>query len=144
MPPDRDDYREYTGPERRVLNPAQVADMVAEELDHRLAETESRLIQHFNAKCLEISTALMTKMDSVANHAVVHTDAEIRKLRDEAFPEGPLYRHKDFHDGRIKQAQRDDQIKTDLYSWLLRGAIGLVGAMVLLGFIEWLKREMNK
>ncbi len=122
----------------------EVADMVAEEMNNQLSHVETRMIHHVNTKTLEI----VTKIDAMLQAATEHTDREIKRVIDEAFPEGPLYRHKDFHDGRIKQAareaEREEKIKTDLYSWVIKGALMTVGGMILLGFFEWLKRELNK
>lgn len=134
----------YEGPERRVAHRHQVADMVAEEMGEQLSELENRLVRHINAKSLEI----IAKIDSTLTACTQHTDREIKRLTDEAFPAGPLYRHRDFHVGRIEQAKREadrgEKIKTDLYSWAIRGALMTIGGMILLGFLEWLKRELNK
>ena len=114
--------------------------MVAEEMNNQLAHIENRLINHMNIKTLEI----VTRIDTMLQSATAHTDREIKKVVNEAFPDGPLYRHKDFHDGRIKQAEREDKIKTDVYAWLVKGGFALIGAMLLLGFVEWFKRELIK
>lgn len=134
----------YEGPERRVAHRRQVADMAAEEMGKQLSELENRLVRHINAKSLEV----ITKIDSLLQSATDHTDREIARVVEEAFPPGPLYRHRDFHVWRIEQAKReadrDEKIKTDLYSWAIRGALMTIGGMILLGFLEWLKRELNK
>lgn len=134
----------YEGPERRVAHRHQVADMVVEEMGKQLSELENRLIRHINAKSLEV----ISKIDSLLQSATRHTDREIARVVEEAFPPGPLYRHRDFHDGRIKKAERDaergEKIKTDLYSWAIKGALLTIGGMILLGFFEWFKRELNK
>ena len=138
---------DYKGPERRALKLEDIAVAVDEALDERLPTTESILIAHINAKNAELAAAITTlsiKVDSALQAARLDTERQIKALRDEAFPDGPLYRHKDFHDGRIKQAEKEDRIKADLLSWAIKGGLGLVGAMVLLGFIEWLKREITK
>ena len=142
-----DKIPDYTGPERRALRLEDIADTIDEALHERLPATESALISHINQKNAELATsitALSLRMDSVLEAAQQDTSRQIKAMRDEAFPDGPLYRHKDFHDGRIKQAEREDRIKTDLYSWLLRGGLSLLLAMLLLGFVEWLKRELSK
>lgn len=139
MPPTTDEEK-TGGRDRRSIPRHEIADMVSEEIAGQLADHESRLIQHINAKTLEV----VSKIDVLLQAATLHTDREIKKVVDQAFPEGPLYRHRDFHDGRIKQAERDDKIKTDVYSWFIKGGMTLLGAMLLLGFVEWFKRELTK
>ena len=138
---------DYDGPDRRSLHIEHIADCMDEALDQRLPHTESALIAHANAKTAEVLAAVNTlnaKIDGVLEASRQETARQIKVLRDEAFPDGPLYRHKDFHDGRIRQAERDDKIRTDLTAWAWKGVLTVVGAMLLLGFIEWFKRELNK
>lgn len=128
----------YTGPERRHLpTRAEVADMVAEELDDRLAQTETNLMNHMNHKMGQFELSVIASLKQVVEEA-------IDKHIDDAFPDGPLHRHKDHHQRLIENAESGKKIRLDLQIWALRGLIAFVGFLLFIGAKEWLLRELAK
>jgi len=127
----------YQGPERRAISRHEVADMVAEELDVRLASFETNLMNHINVKFSQFELSTTSKLTQAVNEA-------IDKHIDDAFPSGPLHRHKDHHQRLIESAESGKKIKLDVQIWLIRGAITFVGLLLFLGAKEWLLRELAK
>lgn len=129
---------DYTGAERRHTPPrAVIADMVSEEMDRLLAQTETNLMNHMNQKMGQFELSVISSIKKVVEEA-------IDKHIDDAFPDGPLHRHKDHHQRLIDNAESGRKIRLDLQIWALRGAIAFVGVLLFLGAKEWLIRELAK
>lgn len=130
--------QQYDGPEkRRAPTRAQVADMVAEELDIRLATTETNLINHINIKMGQLDVSLSSKITTIVNEA-------IDKHIEDAFPPGPLHLHKSQHQKHIDAAANTKRIWMDVQLWLVRGIIAFVLLLLGLGAKEWFVRELAK
>ena len=128
---------EYVGPERRrIPTQHEVADMVAEELDERLAQMETNLINHMNVKMGQFELSITSSMKKIVEDAL---DQHI----EEAFPR-PIHKHKEHHQKLIDAAENGKKIKLDIQIWLIRGAIAFVGLLLFLGAKEWLLREFAK
>ena len=130
-------HQQYDGPERRTVSKYEVADMVAEELDTRLAETETNLINHINVKMGQFEVSMASKITEIVNSA-------IDKHIEEAFPPGPLHKHKDQHQKYIDAAGFWKKVVQDLQMWALRGILLFFFGILLLGAKEWLVRELAK
>lgn len=129
---------DYTGAERRHTPPrAVIADMVSEEMDRLLAQTETNLMNHMNQKMGQFELSVISSIKKVVEEA-------IDKHIDDAFPDGPLHRHKDHHQRLIDNAESGRKIRLDLQIWALRGVIAFVGVLLFLGAKEWLIRELAK
>lgn len=128
---------DHNGPERRSVSRHEVADMVAEELDARLSTTESNLINHINIKMGQFEMSMTSKMTEIVNDA-------IDKHIDDAFPPGPLHKHKEQHQKHIDAAENGKKIKLDIQIWAIRGGLGILFLLVGLGAKEWLLRELAK
>lgn len=111
--------------------------MVAEELDERLAQMETNFYNHVNLKVGQLELSLTSSIKQIVEDA-------IDKHIDDAFPDGPLHRHKDHHQKLIDNAESGKRIRLDIQIWLIRGAIGFVGLLLFLGAKEWLLRELAK
>lgn len=122
--------------------------MVTESVNERIAETETRIINHVNHSNaqfqLAFNTSIAKSLEDMQKSINQHIDNSVNKLVKDAFPEGPIYKHKEFHESRIKNAENSDKIRTDLMSWAFKGVIGLVIFLIGIGALEWLKREMSK
>jgi hypothetical protein len=116
---------------------SEVADMVAEELDERLAQTETKLINHMNLKMGQFELSVTSSLKTIVEEA-------IDKHIDDAFPDGPLHRHKDHHQKLIDNAESGKKIKLDLQIWAARGVLLFIFSLLLLGGKEWLLRELAK
>lgn len=123
----------YDGPERRSVSRHEVADMVAEELDVRLAATETNLINHINQRMGQLDVSLSTKI----------TEA-IGKHVEDAFPPGPLHLHKAQHQKHIDAAANTKRILMDIQLWAIRGVLLFFFGLLVLGGKEWLVRELAK
>lgn len=99
--------------------------MIREAIDQRIGETEERLKDHMDEKINEIRKIF-------SDHV------------SDAFPAGPLVMHRAYHEKRIKSSEATERIKTDLFGWIIKGAIGVVFVLVGMGALEWLKREISK
>lgn len=129
---------EYQGPDRRrAPSRAEIADMVAEELDVRLAATETNLINHINVKIGQLDVSLSSKLTKVVNEA-------IDKHVEDAFPPGPLHLHKAQHQKHIDAAANTKRIWMDIQLWAIRGVLLFVFGLLVLGSKEWLLRELAK
>lgn len=127
----------YRGPERRIISRHEVADMVAEELDVRLAAFETNLMNHINVKFGQFELSTTSKLTQAVNEA-------IDKHIDDAFPPGPLHKHKEQHQKHIDAAEAGKKIKMDIQIWAIRGIIIFFLALVGIGAKEWLLRELGK
>ncbi len=107
--------------------------MVAEELDIRLATTETNLINHINMRMGQLDLSLSSKI----------TEA-IGKHVEEAFPPGPLHKHKEQHQRHIDAAANSKRIWMDIQLWAIRGVLVFVAGLLFLGGKEWLLRELAK
>ncbi len=128
-------------PDRRYVSQAEVADMVAEELDRVLANNQSNLMLHFDAKLGQMMTSMKAMTQEIVDGAV---EASIRAHVEMAFPPGPIHKHRDHHQGLIDSAEQWRKIKTEVLSWGLRGSIGFVLWIVGTALVEYLKREVTK
>ena len=129
---------EYQGPERRRPSTrAEIADMVAEGLDERLAQMETNFYNHVNLKVGQLELSLTSNIKQIVEDA-------IDKHIDDAFPDGPLHRHKDHHQKLIDNAESGKKIKLDLQIWAARGVLLFIFSLLLLGGKEWLLRELAK
>lgn len=115
----------------------EIADMVAEELDVRLAAMETNLINHINIKMGQFEVSMTSKMTQIVNEAI---DRHI----DDAFPPGPLHKHKEQHQKHIDAAANSKRIWQDVQLWAVRGIILFVLGLLALGAKEWLLRELAK
>jgi hypothetical protein len=127
--------------ERRYVSQAEVADMVAEELDRVLANNQSNLMLHIDAKLGQVLTGMKAMTQEIVDGAV---EASIRAHVEMAFPPGPIHKHRDHHQGLIDSAEQWKKIKTEVLSWGLRGSIGFVLWIVGTALVEYLKREVTK
>lgn len=97
---------EYRGPDRRrvtdtpVVTEAQVALMVEEEVERRLAKFEDKLMLHLDAKF-----------------------AQMHKLIADAFPNGDPHGHRAYHELQIRQADGWDRIKGEVISKVVTGGV---------------------
>jgi hypothetical protein len=122
--------------------------MVTESVDERVAQAEDRIINHVNQANAQaqasMTLALTRAMDDIKQSMHAHVDSKIADLTHSAFPEGPIYKHREFHESRIRNAENNERIKGDLMSWAFKGVIGLFLILVGSGALEWLKRELSK
>lgn len=137
---------EYTGPERREgdrrsVSKAEIADMVAEELDRVIADQQSSFILHIDSKIGQMMVSMKSMTEEVVEKAV---EASIRAHVEMAFPPGPIHKHRDHHQGLIDSAEQWKKIKTEVLSWGLRGSIGFVLWIVGTALVEYVKREVTK
>lgn len=131
------DPQPYTGPERRSVSRHEIADMVAEEIDERFASFETKLLQHLNVKFGQFELSMGQKITQAV-------DAGISKHVEEAFPPGPLHKHKEQHQKHIDAAANSRRIWQDIQLWAARGIILFIGGLLFLGGKEWLVRELAK
>ena len=129
------------GQDRRQVSKSEIADMVAEELDSQLANQQSNLIMHIDAKIGQVIVSMKAATQEIVEAAV---EASIRAHVEAAFPPGPIHKHRDHHQGLITSAERWEKIKTETLSWGLRGSIGFVLWVVGTALVEYLKREVTK
>ncbi len=137
---------DYRGPdrregERRNVSRAEVADMVAEELDRVISDSQSNLMLHFDAKIHQMMVSMKAMTKEIVDGAV---EASIRAHVEAAFPPGPIHKHRDHHQGLIDSADQWRKIKTEVLSWGLRGSIGFVLWIVGTALLEYVKREVTK
>lgn len=115
----------------------EVADMVAEELDIRLASFETNLMNHINVKFGQFELSTTSKLTQAVNEA-------IDKHIEDAFPPGPLHRHKEQHQKHIDAAANTKRIWLDVQLWAIRGVLAFVLLLLGLGAKEWMLRELGK
>lgn len=104
------DPQPYNGPERRVVSRHEIADMVAEEIDVRFAAFETNLLQHLNVKFGQFELSMGKKITQAV-------DAGISKHIDEAFPPGPLHKHKEQHQKHIDAPTSPVPSPADVERW---------------------------
>lgn len=127
----------YNGPERRVVSRHEIADMVAEEIDVKFASFETNLLQHLNTKFGQFELSMGNKITQAVNEAIT-------KHVDEAFPPGPLHKHKEQHQKHIDAAANTRRIIQDIQLWAVRGVVTAMFVLLLLGAKEWWARELAK
>ena len=116
---------DFDGAERRALTPDRVALMIEEALEERISKMESRMLAHMDLKFGQF-------------HKLFTDHVE------EAFPPGPLLKHRMDHEGRIRAAATREKIRDDLWAWGIKGAVGLMLFLFAMGALEWIKREISK
>lgn len=112
--------RDYTGPERRrhtgqfitEVSEAQIALMVEEEVERRVAKLETALLLHMDTKF-----------------------AQLHKLITDAFPEGDPHGHRMFHERNIRDADAWAKIKGEVLSKFLSSGLWVAAAW--LAFAVW-------
>jgi hypothetical protein len=120
----RDDYR---GPDRRrvtdcpVITEAQVALMVEEEVERRLAKFEDKLMLHLDAKF-----------------------AQMHRIITDAFPGGDPHGHRAYHELQIKQANGWDQIKGEVISKVVTGGVWVGLGWLCFAVWQAIKSEVTK
>ncbi len=131
----------YTGPERRVITRSDIADMVAEEVDSIVANSQSSLMLHFDAKIAQMHVGMKAMTEEIVKAAV---EAALKAHIEAAYPPGPLHKHKDHHQGLIDSAEQWKKIKTDIVTWAIRGTIAFVFYVIGSGAIALAQRELVK
>ncbi len=136
----------YDGPNRRVgqrrdVSREEIADMVAEEMDAMLANSQSGILLHFDTKTAQIQQSNKAIVEETVKKAVAEA---FDKFIEEAFPDRKLYKHKEFHEGLIRAANDKAKIRLDLLTWGYRGLIIFVLGVMAMGAKEWLIREVAK
>jgi hypothetical protein len=111
--------REFTGPERRRhvvqltdVSEAQIALMVEEEVERRIAKMEEKLVLHMDTRF-----------------------AQLHKLITDAFPDGDPHGHRMFHEKSIKDADAWSRIKGEVLSKFLTSGLWVAAAW--LAFAIW-------
>jgi hypothetical protein len=142
MPPIRPTLPTGVDPaDYRLISQAEVADMVAEEVDSIMANQSSSAVTLIKAHINQMQVALEASTKSIVDTAV---NAALKAHIEVAYPPGPLHKHKDHHQGLIDSAEQWRKIKTEVLSWGLRGSIGFVIWIVGVALLEYVKREATK
>jgi hypothetical protein len=120
-------FRDYSGPERRsrsdcpVVTEAQIALMIEEEVERRIAKLEDKLMLHMDVKF-----------------------AQLHKLISDAFPNGDPHGHRAYHELQIKQADGWDRIKGDVLSKFMTSGLWLAAAYLAFAVWQAFKNDVNK
>jgi uncharacterized FlaG/YvyC family protein len=125
----------------RRITREEVADMVAEELDRIVSDSNSSLMLHFDAKLGQMQVSMVSSTKEIVEAAV---QAALRAHVEAAYPPGPIHKHRDHHQGLIDSAEQWRKIKTEVLSWGLRGSIGFILWVTGTALLEYFKREVSK
>jgi hypothetical protein len=97
-----DRRQRLTRPAAPSVSEAQIALMIEEEVERRIAKFEDKMMLHMDVKF-----------------------AQLHKVITDAFPAGDPHGHRAYHELQIKQAEGWDKIKGDVLSKLLTGGMWL-------------------
>jgi hypothetical protein len=124
----------WDGEERRSFRREDIADMVAEELDSIMADTQSAIIRHIDAKTGQLHLAIKADID-----------AAIAKHEEKAYPDGvPLHKHKEYHASKEESSQNFKRLKQDLAGWMVKGVVGTVILLLGMGAMTWLQGQLAR
>jgi hypothetical protein len=89
-------------------------------------------------------TAIRDEVSEKLDTALADFRAILKGHVDETFPEGPLVKHREYHENKVKAAKSAEQLKSELVGWIIKGGIAIFFVLVTTGAIEVLKRELAK
>lgn len=122
---DDDERPPYCGPERRAsISLDRVALLIEEAVDERIAKMEDKLMLHINQRTSDIHVMMQTHIS-------------------EAFPHGPLHKHREYHQGKIESAELAGKIKSDILGWVAKGVLAFVMGLLFLGAKDWMQKELG-
>ena len=111
-------------PERRrtpAITEAQIALMVEEEVERRLAKFEDKIIAHMDVKF-----------------------GQMHKMFSDAFPDGDPHGHRMYHERSIKTADQWSKFKMGLVDKLAAGGAWAILGFVALALWDYFKREVQR
>ena len=123
--PENDNRRSMRG--RRAedhlpsVTEAQIALMVEEEVERRMAKLEDRLMMHMDVKF-----------------------GQLHRLITDAFPDGDPHGHRMFHERSIKTADQWSKFKMSLVDKLAAGGVWAFLVFMLLAAWDFIKREVTR
>ena len=116
--------------------------------NERRAPSQDTIIRLVHESVNEIVTPQLTAIRDEVGEKLDTALEDFRKILkghvDETFPEGPLVKHKEYHENKVKAAKSAEQLKADLFGWVIKGGIAIFFVLVTTGAIEVLKRELAK
>lgn len=122
--------------ERRTLSRSDIALMVEESVDERVAKAETNIKAHIDLKFGQLHLVVM---ESTKEHITKAIDDHV----ESAFPD-EVHRHKDYHQSKIDSSHTWDKLKSDLIGWAIKGICGYVLFLLATGTLEVLKREVAR
>ena len=114
----------------------------------RRAPSQDTIIRLVHESIDEIVTPRLEAIQDSVNNKI---DAALEDFKvilkghvDETFPDGPLIKHREYHENKVKAAKTTEQLKADLVGWVIKGGIAVFFLLISVGAMEILKRELAK
>jgi len=131
---------DWDGQDRRAPSNDTIIKLVHETINDIVTPRLDDIQESVNSRVENLQASVTTKIDT----ALVEFKEILKGHVTETFPEGPLLKHKEYHENKVKAAKTAEQLKADLMGWVIKGGIAVIFLLISVGAIEMLKRELAK
>lgn len=90
-----------------------------------------------------VQESVRVEIQSAEKRILEKLDEKFDKFVQETFPEGPLHKHKEYHESKIDSAETAKKIKTDLIGWAVKGILTIIITLVGWGALDYLGKALK-
>lgn len=90
-----------------------------------------------------VQESVRVEIQSAEKRILEKLDEKFDSFTNEAFPEGPLHKHKEYHENKIDSAETAKKIKTDLIGWAVKGVVTIMLALMGWGALDYLGKALK-
>lgn len=90
-----------------------------------------------------VQESVRVEIQSAEKRILEKLDEKFGSFQEDAFPPGPLHKHKEYHESKIDSAETAKKIKNDLIGWAVKGIVTIMLALMGWGALDYLGKALK-